>query len=488
MISDVVRTRFAPSPTGFLHVGGARTALFNYLFAKRYYGKFVLRIEDTDLERSTKESEEQLLRTLKWLNLGWDEGPIVGGPYGPYRQSERLELYQNKAYELVQKGKAYESYIYPEEMEEIKNKLLSEGKPPHYTYELISRFNTQERVNEYKEKGLRPVIFLRMPQKEYKINDLIKGEVVFKKGAIGDFIILRSNGVPTYNFAVVVDDIAMKITHVIRGDDHLSNTLRQVAIYEAFSAEIPEFAHVSMILGPDGKKLSKRHGATSVEEFIKKGILPEALVNYLSLLGWSHPEGKEIMDIDEIISNFSLDRVSSSPAIFDEAKLKWMNGQYLRNKDIEEIYKLAEPFVIESNLLTEEEYEKDKKWVVKALETVITSIETLSEIPEAISIFLKDVTPNLNDEEFLIYFNKSGVRKAIILFYEHTKRSDKWDTEVITENLKKAMKEANPQKKSFYMALRKILTDSFHGPDLVNTIYLIGRERILQRLERVIHI
>jgi glutamyl-tRNA synthetase, bacterial family len=255
MISDVVRTRFAPSPTGFLHVGGARTALFNYLFSKRYNGEFILRIEDTDLERSTKESEDQLLRTLKWLDLKWDEGPIVGGPYGPYRQSERLDLYQTKAYELVNNDRAYEAYIYPEEMEEIKSQLLSVGKPPHYTYELISKYNTQERINEYKEKGLKPVVFLKMPQKDYQINDLIKGEVVFKKGAIGDFIILRSNGVPTYNFAVVVDDIAMKITHVIRGDDHLSNTLRQVAIYEAFSAEIPEFAHVSMILGPDGKKI-----------------------------------------------------------------------------------------------------------------------------------------------------------------------------------------------------------------------------------------
>jgi nondiscriminating glutamyl-tRNA synthetase len=488
MISDVVRTRFAPSPTGFLHVGGARTALFNYLFSKRYNGEFVLRIEDTDLERSTKESEDQLLRTLKWLNLKWDEGPIVGGPYGPYRQSERLDLYQKRAYELVKIDKAYEAYIYPEEMEEIKSQLLSVGKPPHYTYELISEYNTPERINEYKEKGLNPVIFLKMPQKDYQINDLIKGEVIFKKGAIGDFIILRSNGVPTYNFAVVVDDIAMKITHVIRGDDHLSNTLRQVAIYEAFSAEIPEFAHVSMILGPDGKKLSKRHGATSVEEFIKKGILPEALVNYLALLGWSHPEGKEIMDIEEIIFNFSLDRVSSSPAIFDEAKLKWMNGQYLHSKSIEEIYSLAEPFIIESNLLTKEQYEVNKTWIMKAIETIITSVETLSEIPDAISVFLKDITPNLGDQEFLDYFNKDGVREAITLFYEYTQETDKWDTEMITENLKKAIKEAKPQKKAFYMALRKILTDSFHGPDLVNTIYLIGRNRIIQRLERVVQV
>ena len=489
MISaNIVRTRFAPSPTGYLHVGGARTALFNYLFSKKNKGKFILRIEDTDVERSTKESENQLLNTLKWLNLEWDEGPIVDGPYKPYRQSERLDLYQNKAYELIEKGEAYEAYIYPEEIEEIKNRLLSESKPPHYSYDLISKYNTPQRIREYNDKGLKPVIFLKMPQKDYEIDDKIKGKVVFKKGSIGDFIILRSNGIPIYNFAVVVDDIEMKITHVIRGDDHLSNTLRQLAIYEAFNVEPPVFAHVSMILGPDGKKLSKRHGATSVEEFINKGFLPEAMVNYLALLGWSHPEGKEILSMDEIIENFGLERLSSSPAIFDENKLKWMNGQYLRKKSIEDIYDLAAPFVIKSNLLTEEQYYLNKKWVLKAIEIIISSVDTLSEIPNELSVFVKDFVPDINDSQFLEYYNKKGVKEAIRLVYQFFQEDDEWEVEKITENIKRAMKEAKPEKKPFYMALRKVLTDSFHGPDLVNTIFLIGRNRIIERLEIVLQV
>ncbi|RAO98492.1 glutamyl-tRNA synthetase [Petrotoga sp. 9PW.55.5.1] len=485
MNSNEVRTRFAPSPTGYLHVGGVRTALFNYLFSKKNKGKFVLRVEDTDIERSTKESENQLISSLKWLKLDWDEGPDIGGNYGPYRQSERLEIYQQKARELIDNGKAYEAYISSEEIEKIKNQLLSEGKPPHYSYELISKYNTNERIKKFKEKGLNPVIFLKMPQKDYELDDKIKGKVIFKKGSIGDFIILRSNGIPTYNFAVVVDDVQMKITHVIRGDDHLPNTLRQMAIYEAFEAKMPVFAHVSMILGPDGKKLSKRHGATSVEEFINQGYLPEAVLNYLSLLGWSHPEGKEIIEISEIIDNFTLDRVNSSPAIFDETKLKWMNGQYLRKKPLEEIYELAKPFVLNSNLLIPEQYLSNKKWVIKAIETILPSLEILSEIPEKIEVFLKDYVPDTNDSEFLEYFSKSGVKEAIKQFYDYIKENDSWDPKTITDNLKQAMKDSKPQKKPFYMSLRKILTDSFHGPDLVNTIYLIGRNRVLDRFERV---
>ncbi|PNR98072.1 MULTISPECIES: glutamate--tRNA ligase [Petrotoga] len=488
MISNTVRTRFAPSPTGYLHVGGARTALFNYLFSKKNEGKFILRIEDTDIERSTKESEDQLINTLKWLNLNWDEGPINGGNYGPYRQSERLEIYQRRAKELIEKGKAYEAYISPEEIEEIKNKLISEGKPPHYTYDLISKYNTKERIEEYNSKGLKPVVFLKMPQKDYELDDKIKGKVIFKKGSIGDFIILRSNGIPTYNFAVVVDDIDMKITHVIRGDDHLPNTLRQMAIYEAFEAETPIFAHVSMILGPDGKKLSKRHGATSVEEFMVQGYLPEAVDNYLALLGWSHPEGKEILPLCEIINNFTLDRVNSSPAIFDEKKLKWMNAQYLRNKPLEEIYQLAEPYVIGSKLLSKKQYEANKKWVIKSIETILSSVEILSEIPEKMEVFLKDVFPDTNDPEFREYFNKRGVKEAINLVYKYFSEDDRWDVQTITENLKNAMSETDPQKKPFYMSLRKILTDSFHGPDLINTIFLLGRNTVLERLQRVIKI
>ena len=247
-----VRVRFAPSPTGYLHVGGARTALMNYLFARHHGGAFVLRIEDTDMERSSKGLEEQLLDTLLWLGLEWDEGPRIGGAYGPYRQSERVNLYKKYAEELVKAGKAYKVYATPEEIDQVRERLVASGKPPHFSAEDFREFTTPEREKEYSERGENPVIFFKMPRKSYRLADLIKGEITFKEGSIGDFVILRSNGLPIYNFACVVDDHDMEITHVIRGDDHLSNTLRQLAIYEAFEWRPPKFAHVSMILAPTG--------------------------------------------------------------------------------------------------------------------------------------------------------------------------------------------------------------------------------------------
>lgn len=328
----MVRVRFAPSPTGFLHVGGARTALFNYLFARRFNGIFVLRIEDTDIARSERIFEKNLMDSLRWLKIQWDEGPDVGGPYGPYRQSERLHIYREYAEKLVRENKAYRVYAYPEEIEQLREELLSKNLPPHYTREMFDRFATKERIREYEEKGIQPAIYFSMPRKTIVHNDLIKGQVVFTEGSVGDFALLRSNGMPTYNFACVVDDMLMKITHVIRGDDHLPNTVKQLAIYEAFGVEPPQIGHVSMILGPDGKKLSKRHGATSVEEFRARGYLPEAVVNYLALLGWSPPDAQEIMSMEEMIEKFSIERVSKNPAIFDPGKLKWMNGHYIRDR------------------------------------------------------------------------------------------------------------------------------------------------------------
>ncbi|KLO21417.1 MULTISPECIES: glutamate--tRNA ligase [unclassified Marinitoga] len=481
-----VRVRFAPSPTGFLHVGGARTALYNYLFAKKHNGTFVLRIEDTDVERSTKESEEQLIEALTWLGLDWDEGPNVKGEYGPYRQSERTYIYKQMTEELINKGKAYYAYVYPEDLEKIKAELIKNGKPPHYSYELIESYNTEERKKEFNEKGLKPVVFFKMPRKPFSINDLIKGPVTFGEGAIGDFIIMRSNGLPTYNYAVVIDDMTMEITHVIRGDDHLSNTLRQVALYEAFGVKIPEFAHVSMILGPDGKKLSKRHGATSVEEFRNKGYLPEALVNYLALLGWSHPEGKEIMPLNEMIENFDLNRVNSSPAIFDNEKLKWMNGVYIREAKLDRIVKLSKLFILEKGLLSKEQFDNNKKWVTEAVDIVRESVEDLSQIPEKLEIFLKDFEVDLENAELKDFLQADGVKNTIKLIYEKVLNDPDWKVETILKNIKEAMKEGKPKKKPFYMSLRKILTDSFEGPDLVKTIHLIGRNRVLQRLERVV--
>jgi nondiscriminating glutamyl-tRNA synthetase len=481
-----IRTRFAPSPTGFLHVGGARTALYNYLYSKRNNGKFILRIEDTDVERSTKKSEDQLIEALTWFGLDWDEGPKIDGDYGPYRQSERTMIYLEKAQELLEKGLAYESYIYPEEIEKIKNDLLESGQSTHYTNEMMTQFNTKERIAEYVSKGLKPVIFFKMNQKEYVINDLIKGKVVFKEGSIGDFVLIRSNGLPTYNFAVTIDDMMMKITHVIRGDDHLSNTLRQLAIYEAFEEETPEFAHVSMILGADGKRLSKRHGATSVEEFRYNGYLPEAVLNYLALLGWSHPEEKEVMPMEEMVKEFNFNRVNSSAAIFDDVKLKWMNGCYIRNTETERLYNLSIPFIVKAGILSEEQCKNNKKWLLEAIELMKVSIDELTEIPEKLRAFIEDFDLDLQDVELKEFMESKNVLLTIKKSVELFQNDQEWTSKTLLENIKVSMKECSPDKKAFYQALRKIVTNEFHGPDLVKSIHLIGRARTIQRIERVV--
>jgi len=481
-MKKTVRVRFAPSPTGYLHVGGARTALMNYLFARHHEGKFILRIEDTDIARSSRESEEKLLDALLWLGLEWDEGPKMGGPYGPYRQSERLELYREYARELVKDGKAYPVYASPEEIDEVRTKLLTEGKPPHFSESDFARFTSESRRKEYERTGKEPVIMFKMPRKEYKLMDLIKGKITFKEGAIGDFVILRSNGLPTYNFACVVDDHDMEITHVIRGDDHLSNTLRQLAIYEAFEWTPPKFAHVSMILAPDGSKLSKRHGATSVEEFRAMGMLPEAMVNYLALLGWSHPEGKEIMSLEEMVKVFDLDRVHSSPAIFDVNKLKWMNGVYMRNGDLDRLTKLAIPFVVSYGLLERKEAEANFKWLKKAIESVRNSVETLAEIPEKLDVYFEEVQP---DEELFEEIRKKNLKPVFVEIKYALEDLQKWEEKEIVRCFKEVLKNFKVPKKDFYMTLRLLLTGRQEGPELVKVVYLLGRARVLERLARI---
>ncbi|MFN3328349.1 MAG: glutamate--tRNA ligase, partial [Fervidobacterium pennivorans] len=453
-------------------VGGARTALFNYLYARKTGGKFILRIEDTDVERSEKVFEEQLISALKWLGLEWDEGPDIGGDYGPYRQSERIELYHIYAQKLIEEGKAYEVYAYPEEIEQLREKLLSEGKAPHYTREMLEPYNTAERKKEYKEKGLKPAIYFSMFRKDYVINDIVKGEVVFKAGSVGDFALLRSNGMPTYNYACVIDDGLMKITHVLRGDDHLSNTVKQVALYEAFGWSTPVFGHVSMILGPDGSKLSKRHGATSVEEFKARGYLPEAIVNFLALLGWSHPEGKEILTKEELINSFSLERLVKNPAIFNPDKLRWMNSEHIRLKETKELVKLAIPY-LQSNL-----HNLKEEYLEKVLNAIKDRIEELSQLPELTEFFFTRPTllPEKTPEAIDTFKNLA----------EELKKLDDWSKESIYSAFKRAMKVAKLKGKDFYMTLRLILTGKNEGPELIDILVILGKDEVLERISAFI--
>ena len=339
-MSQEIRVRFAPSPTGPFHIGGARSALFNWLLARKLGGKMVLRIEDTDRKRSTPESEENIKNSLRWLGMDWDEGVDVGGPYGPYRQMERLDIYKKYTDQLLAEGKAYYCYCTPEELEEERQGLLKEGKMPRYMGKC--RELTPEQIAKYEAEGRKPSVRLRVPPNEkIVVHDLIRGDVEFDSNGIGDFVIVKSDGIPTYNYAVVIDDSLMHVTHVIRAEEHLSNTPRQLLVYDALGFEKPVFGHVSLILGTDHTKMSKRHGATSLDAYRQKGYIPAGLNNFLALLGWAPPGEKEIFTMEEAIQEFSLDRVAKNPAVFDFKKLDWINGQHIRKMSAEAFWELA---------------------------------------------------------------------------------------------------------------------------------------------------
>ena len=469
----MVRVRFAPSPTGFLHVGGARTALFNHLFARHFNGTFVLRIEDTDIARSERIFEEKLMDSLRWLKIQWDEGPDIGGPFGPYRQSERLHIYREYAEKLVKENKAYRVYAYPEEIEQLRKELLSKNLPPHYTREMFDRFATRERIREYEKKGLQPAIYFSMPRKTIVHNDLIKGQVVFNEGSVGDFALLRSNGMPTYNFACVVDDMLMKITHVIRGDDHLPNTVKQLAIYEAFGVEPPQIGHVSMILGPDGKKLSKRHGATSVEEFRARGYLPEAVVNYLALLGWSPPDAQEIMSMEEMIEKFSIDRVSKNPAIFDPGKLRWMNGYYIRKADARRIVELLIPYIeLRGWSCT------SKEWLENVFLCVRDRMHTLEEFTDLADFFFVRPEVTLQTDE--------AIRGGLLECATRLEQAVELTKEGLVNVFREVIKGSKLNAKEFYMSLRKALTGKSEGPELIDIVTLLGPTETVARIKKAL--
>ena len=359
-----MRVRFAPSPTGQLHVGNVRTALFNWLLARRSGGTFVLRIEDTDAARSTRESERAILDDLRWMGLEWDEGIEKGGDHGPYRQSERLHIYRAHVVELLSRGQAYRCFCLPEELEMERYAALRERRPPKYSGRC--RDIPPDQARQRVENGEPAAIRFRIPDdREVVFNDIVRGEVRFHTEVLGDPVLVRSEGIPAYNYAVVIDDALMEITHVIRGEDHISNTPRQLLLYEAFGWTPPAFAHVSMVLGPDHSLLSKRHGATSVAEFRARGYLPEALTNYLALIGWSPGEGQELLPIDELARRFQLEDVGHSAGVFDVEKLAWVNRHYIKLAAPERLARLSEPYL------------KDQGWV---LEPTIVSADFLAAV------------------------------------------------------------------------------------------------------------
>jgi nondiscriminating glutamyl-tRNA synthetase len=380
-----VRVRFAPSPTGQVHVGNARTALFNWLFARQQGGVFILRIEDTDLERSEARYESQLIDDARWLGLDWDEGPDVGGPYPPYRQSDKWQVYRDHAERLVAEGKAYPCFCSQEALERQREEALRQHLPPNYPG--TCRNLSPEEAERRRSSGEPCAIRLKIPEKPIRFHDIVRGWVEFSHDVVSDLIIVRSTGVPVYNYVVVVDDAEMKITHVIRGDDHLSNTPKQVALYEALGWAVPEFAHLSTILGPDKERLSKRHGATSLANFREMGVLPEALMNYMALLGWAPTGGaREIFSPNELVQEFDLARVTPSPAVFDFEKLYWLNRHYIKESAPGRIAALAEPFYLPAlgfdQAALDQAAPEVRAWLAHVTAALAHSVNKLDELPE----------------------------------------------------------------------------------------------------------
>jgi len=383
-----IRVRYAPSPTGSPHVGNIRTALFNWLFARHYQGSFVVRIEDTDVARKVEGAVKEILNSLRWLGLDWDEGPEVGGKYGPYFQSERLELYQDAAKRLVAQGDAYYCYCSPERLDEMRKEQVRRKQPPGYD-RLCRNLSAEERRKKEAE-GIIPVVRFKTPlEGQTRFTDLIRSEVAFDNSTIDDFVLLKSDGYPTYHLANVVDDHLMEISHVLRAEEWLSSTPRHLMLYKAFGFEPPQYAHLPMILGTDRSKLSKRHGAVSVTEYYEKGYLADAMVNFLALLGWSLDDKTEVISRQELIDNFSLERVSRTAAVFNLEKLDWMNGMYIRRLTADEFFDAVQPFLM-TDKAAGEALISDEKYVKDILPLVQERARTLSEVPELTQFFFAD--------------------------------------------------------------------------------------------------
>ena len=487
-MSEEVRVRIAPSPSGNLHVGTARTALFNYLYAKKVGGKFVLRIEDTDAERTSQAYIDNIFDSLKALGLNWDEGPDVGGPYGPYTQSERFDIYPKYVQELLDKGFAYECYCTPEELEAEKEEATKNKKA--YVYSKKCENLTEEEKAKLRAEGRKPAIRFSIDKARKAFHDspvihfedLVKGDLHQDTSLIGDFVIMKSNGSPTYNFAVVIDDMLMKISHIIRGEDHISNTFKQILIYEALGAEVPRFGHLGMILAPDRSKLSKRHGATAVSEFVENGYLTEALINFVALLGWAPSDGVEIKNVDEIAQDFRIHEVSSSNSVFEYDKLNWMNGQYIKKLSTEELKERLKPFLSNYDLseLSDEQY-------TRMVEVTREPLTILSDITDAVPYFFgQDVV--VDDEVQTTVLDTETSQEVLKAFVEQAKDWE-WTEENLHEKLevfRGEFKEKGIKPKVTMWAIRGAVTGRTRGADMTAVLAILGKDKVLNRAKKSI--
>lgn len=481
-----IRVRYAPSPTGHLHIGNARTALFNYLYARNQNGKFIIRIEDTDKKRNIEGGEESQLTHLKWLGMDWDESVDVGGAFAPYRQSERNEIYSRYYSELLEKGLAYKCYCTEEELEAEREEQANRGETPQYSGK-CRHLSTDER-SRLEAEGRQPSIRFLVPKgKVYHFNDMVKGDVSFESEGIGDFVIVKKDGVPTYNFAVTIDDYLMEISHVLRGDDHISNTPKQLMIYEAFDWEAPVFGHMTLIVNESRKKLSKRDESIIqfIEQYKELGYLPEALFNFIALLGWSPGGEEEVFSKEEFIELFDPSRLSKSPALFDNQKLTWMNNQYMKKVDLDRVVDLALPHLIKAGRVSTNRTAEEEQWVRKLIALYQEQMSYGAEIVELSELFFKDQLSY--DEEAKAVLAEEQVPEVMTSFKEKVEELSNFEAQEINAAIKQVQKDTGHKGKKLFMPIRVATTGQTHGRDLPASIELLGKEKVLKRLNAVLN-
>ena len=479
-----VRVRFAPSPTGSPHIGSLRTAVYDWLFAKHTGGTFILRIEDTDKARFVPGSLEEILESLRWLGTMWDEGPEVGGPYGPYSQSERLEIYDKHARRLLDQGNAYYCFCTPERLAEMRKEQEARKQPTGYD-RLCLKLSPEETAEKFKE-GIPAVIRFKVPQEgQTAFNDVVRGEITFENRLLDDFIIMKSDGYPTYHFASVVDDHLMEITHVIRGEEWISSTPKHVLQYQAFGWEPPKFAHPPLILGPDRSKLGKRHGSVAFLEYKERGFLPEAMLNFITLLGWSPGEDRELYSVEELIERFGLDGIVRNPAVFDIQKLEWMNGVYIRSADLDRLTALCLPFLQKAGMVPENPAPEEVEYTRKAVALEQERLKVLSEIVEFARFFFEE-EPGYEEKGVRKWLSRDHVPDLLRKLIDRFGELPELTIESIEEVVRGTGEEMGLSGGQVIHPVRVAVTGRTVGPGLFETMAVLGKDRVLFRLNRTV--
>ncbi|PAE36955.1 glutamate--tRNA ligase [Bacillus sp. 7884-1] len=484
-MSNEVRVRYAPSPTGHLHIGNARTALFNYLFARNQGGKFIIRIEDTDKKRNIAGGEESQLKYLKWLGMDWDESVDVGGEYGPYRQSERNDIYQTYYNQLLENGHAYKCYCTEAEIAAEREEQTERGETPQYSGKC--RHLTAEERAKLESEGREPSIRIIVPEgKTYTFEDMVKGTVSFESEGMGDWVIIKKDGTPTYNFAVTVDDYLMKISHVLRGDDHISNTPKQLMVYQALGWEPPIFGHMTLIVNESRKKLSKRDESIIqfIEQYEELGYLPEALFNFITLLGWSPTGEEELYSKEEFIEIFDANRLSKSPALFDTNKLTWMNNQYMKKIEVDRVLELSMPHLVKAGVLSESLTDEDHEWARGLVSLLQEKMSFGAEIVELSDMFFKEEAEYEEDAKEVL--TGETVPEVLKAFAEELEKLDNFKAGEIKAAMKAVQKSTGQKGKNLFMPIRAAVSGQTHGPDLPQAIELLGKGKVLNRIQKII--